>query len=62
MAFVLNLPSIDVRVVLSQLQTGQERPYWPTTCRPYLLSICHASNLKSRNQPVHKTGGFGIKC
>ena len=29
MAFVLNLPDIDVRVVLSQLQMRQQRPITP---------------------------------
>ena len=61
MAFVLNLPDIDVRVVLSQLQMRQQRPITPN----HMLTILAANFSRFESEKSESTcprnRGFGIE-
>ena len=52
MAFVLNLPDIDVRVVLSQLQMRQQRPITPNN----MLTILAVNPPRLDSVAVHALG------
>ena len=73
MAFVLNLPDVDVRVVLSQLQMRQQRPITPNDMLtilavnpPRLDSVTvHAlgrlvRQLQQRRRTPMQPGGFSV--
>ena len=61
MAFVLNLPDIEVRVVLSQLQMRQQRPITPN----HMLTILAANFSRFESEKSESTcprnRGFGIE-
>ena len=61
MAFVLNLPDIDVRVVLSQLQMRQQRPITPNHMLTILAANFSRFESEKSESSRSQNRGFGIK-
>ena len=61
MAFVLNLPDIDVRVVLSQLQMRQQRPMTPNHMLTILAANFSRFESEKSESARSQNRGFGIK-
>ena len=61
MAFVLNLPDIDVRVVLSQLQMRQQRPITPNHMLAILAANFSRFESEKSESARSQNRGFGIK-
>ena len=61
MAFVLNLPDIDVRVVLSQLQMRQQRPITPNNMLTILAANFSRFESEKSESARSQNRGFGIK-